>query len=570
MEAGTSGTLHFWTTGESYMGLMDDFFRSGEFEKYHQLLGDGNLDRPQKMLAFRYKMKLTGDTRTEEGLSCSFLPEEPEDFNKTLYYAIRTAIVAANRRVDRWNEKTLEIRSIAKSGDRDIVTLLEYFNIEEIYQRCYKYILEEEGYTLTTLYDAISKNDNTISGLLMKNGEFAQCGYQDHISLYPVLVELGLVEGDDRLECDAVSISSNMLCGAAAFGLGSLHFDLNKYYQLSDEQISELWKLREYHLQHYSSNEKISVSEGIREFFCYKEATGTKYGNIMFLKRFFPHIKTCEVSKDFRTDWKSNFVRTSPKYSIPGLLNSIKANDEKEAHNAVIQIQKDFEKHKEVRGRNKINWFYQEYLEGENGVLNCIKTTEVSRGYSREYANLMEYDIKIACSSVQGDIVGGKKSSFEISLDDQSALRKIARELATTFEEDIQLEFVRVAEGDIRIVQFRTLKGSPQVNFEPQKEELEKAIVIGKTFCKPYYSNNGTEVNTDDILIVEDDCDSEALLGKKALLVENDTNFSHILALSKALNIPSIYGTGKVNLPKGKQVWFNTGYGTGYVKIIGD
>jgi hypothetical protein len=565
-----SGTLHFWTTGESYMGLMDDFFRSGEFEKYHLLLGDGNLDRPQKKLAFSYRMKLSGDTRTEEGLSCEFLPDEPEDFNETLYYAIRTAIVSANRKEDRWNNKTMEIREIAKSGYRDIVTLLEYFTVEEIYQRCYKYIIEEEGYTLTTLYDAITQNDQTISGLLMRNGEFAQCGYQDHVSLYPVLVQLGLVEGEDRLDCDAVSISSNMLCGAAAFGLESLHFDLNENYHLTDEQMTELWRLREYHLRHYSSSEKRSVSEGMREFFCYKQAMGTKYGNIMFLKKFFPHIKTCEVSKDFRIDWKSNFVRTSPVYSIPGLLNSIKANDEKEAHNAVIKIQQDFEKYKEVRGRNEINWFYQEYLEGENGVLNCIKTKEVSKGYAREYANLMEYDIKIACSSVQGDIVGGKKSSFEISMDDQSTLRKIARELATTFEEDIQLEFVRVAEGDIRIVQFRTLKGSPQVNFEPQKEELEKAIVIGKTFSKPYYSNNGEEVNTDDILVVEEDCDSEALLGKKALLVENDTNFSHILALSKALNIPSIYGTGKVDLPKDKQVWFSTGYGTGYVKIIGE
>ncbi len=565
-----SGTLHFWTTGESYMGLMDDFFRSGEFEKYHLLLGDGNLDRPQKKLAFSYRMKLSGDTRTEEGLSCEFLPDEPEDFNETLYYAIRTAIVSANRKEDRWNNKTMEIREIAKSGYRDIVTLLEYFTVEEIYQRCYKYIIEEEGYTLTTLYDAITQNDQTISGLLMRNGEFAQCGYQDHVSLYPVLVQLGLVEGEDRLDCDAVSISSNMLCGAAAFGLESLHFDLNENYHLTDEQMTELWKLREYHLQHYSSSEKRSVSEGMREFFCYKQAMGTKYGNIMFLKKFFPHIKTCEVSKDFRTDWGSNFVRTSPKYSIPGLLNSIKADSGREAYDAVIEIQKDFEKHKDIRRGNEINWFYQEYLEGENGVLNCIKTREVSKGYAREYANLMEYDIKIACSSVQGDIVGGKKSNFEISLDDQSALRKIARELATTFEEDIQLEFVRVAEGDIRIVQFRTLKGSPQVNFEPQKEELEKAIVIGKTFSKPYYSNNGAEVNTDDILVVEEDCDSEALLGKKALLVENDTNFSHILALSKALNIPSIYGTGKVNLPKDKQVWFSTGYGTGYVKIIGE
>lgn len=564
-----SGALHFWTTGEAYMSLMDDLFRSGEFEKYHLMLGDGNLDRPQKKLAFRYRMNLTGDTRSEEGLSCSFLPEEPKDFNETLYYAIRTAIVAANRKHDRWNNKTLEIREIAKSGYRDIVTLLEYFTIDEIYERCYKYIIEEEGYTLTTLYDAMTKNDNTISGLLMKNGEFVQCGYQDHVSLYPVLVQLGLVEGEDRLECDALSISSNMLCGAASYGLESLHFDFNKYYHLSDEQIHELWRLREHRLQHYTSNEKRSVNEGLREFFCFKQGMGAKYGNIMFLKKFFPHIKTCEISKEFREDWKANFVRTSPKYSIPGLLNSIKANTEEEALSAVKQIQTDFNKYKDVRGRNEINWFYQEYLEGENGVVNCIKTNEVGR-YSREYAVLMEYEIGIACSSVQGDIVGGKKPSFEISLDEAAELKTIARELATTFEEDIQLEFVRVAEGDIRMVQFRTLKGSPQTNFEPQQDELDKAIVIGKTFCKPHYINCGVEINTDEILIVEEDCEAEKLLGKKALIVENTTNFSHILALSKALNIPSIYGTGKVDLPKNKQAWFNVEHRTGYIKIIGE
>jgi hypothetical protein len=46
------------------------------------------------------------------------------------------------------------------------------------------------------------------------------------------------------------------------------------------------------------------------------------------------------------------------------------------------------------------------------------------------------------------------------------------------------------------------------------------------------------------------DCSSEMLISKKALIVENHTNFSHILALSKALNIPSIYRTGKIILGK--------------------
>jgi hypothetical protein len=54
-----------------------------------------------------------------------------------------------------------------------------------------------------------------------------------------------------------------------------------------------------------------------------------------------------------------------------------------------------------------------------------------------------------------------------------------------------------------------------------------------------------TTTELDDILIVEQDCSSEMLISKKALIVENHTNF---VILAKALNIPSIYRTGKIIL----------------------
>ena len=94
---------------------------------------------------------------------------------------------------------------------------------------------------------------------------------------------------------------------------------------------------------------------------------------------------------------------------------------------------------------------------------------------------------------------------------------------------------------------------------------LEDSLVIGRTFCSPEYSTN-IEVALKDILIVEQDCASEMLLGKKALIVENDTNFSHILALSKALRIPSMYATGKVRLEGKTTFRFNTEYTTGFIK----
>ena len=51
------------------------------------------------------------------------------------------------------------------------------------------------------------------------------------------------------------------------------------------------------------------------------ENNGGKYNNLAFIKKFFPHIPTPNISKTYITG-VDNFVRTSPKYSIPGLLNS--------------------------------------------------------------------------------------------------------------------------------------------------------------------------------------------------------------------------------------------------------
>ena len=55
------------------------------------------------------------------------------------------------------------------------------------------------------------------------------------------------------------------------------------------------------------------------------------------------------------------------------------------------------------------------------------------------------------------------------------------------------------------------------------------------------------------------------LKNKKALIVESMVEFSHILALSKALRIPSIYGTGPVDLSKYQNVSFSAITKHGYV-----
>lgn len=102
-----------------------------------------------------------------------------------------------------------------------------------------------------------------------------------------------------------------------------------------------------------------------------------------------------------------------------------------------------------------------------------------------------------------------------------------------------------IKDDTVWIVQLRILENNAEETVILNKPE--ETLIIGKTFSKGII-----EVDTDKILILDSDGDSELLLGKEALIVKEDVEFSHILALSKALRIPSIFATGDFELPEGK------------------
>ena len=87
---------------------------------------------------------------------------------------------------------------------------------------------------------------------------------------------------------------------------------------------------------------------------------------------------------------------------------------------------------------------------------------------------------------------------------------------------------------------------------------------MGRAFSR----GRAEAISVSDILIVKDECESEMLLGKKALIVDDDIAFSHILALSKALRIPSIYGTGRVDLSGHEKVNFTSIITEGFITSI--
>jgi len=561
MESQTQ-TLSFYTTGEGYTNLLVDFFQSGEFKLFEDLLGDGNLDHEQKLMAFRLQMKLEGDTRNGD-LSCTF-EDEAEDFNKTLYYAIKTAMRGILN--DEFQEieeihdmctSENEHRSVREQKRLDkMAPIFKYFTVEELLQRCGKMALRESGYEISE-FPTVDEG-RTINGVILKDGSFIECGYQDHVNLFPVLYRLGLSDASDWTRSEEVlHISSSSLNGKAAYTFQPDSYrGRNAEKKITSEQVETCWRLRKWISEVYGTlGDNTSMANCTRNWVIDTAGMGGKFGNLLFLNKYFPHVRTPRFSRDladFERD-STVFMRTSPEKSLPGLLNSrkIKANE----HDATVArnfMQLEFERVKDLRDDNELHWFFQEFLEGPNGV--CHIRREPNR--SNE-----EFTFSYMVSNRQGDIVQGIPSTDRLPADRERDLRHVAYELFKTLECDgLQLEFV-LHNDAIVIVQLRELAnefdkaiggGAPQ-----------QAFVRGKSF-----SSGGIEVDVNDILVIESDGASELLIGKKALIVTGDVEFSHLLALSKALRIPSMYATGPVDFKGHAKVYFSSRLKEAYVNTI--
>jgi hypothetical protein len=362
-------------------------------------------------------------------------------------------------------------------------------------------------------------------GVLLPSGHLITCGYQEHNYVYPILSEMGLTKASDWTHCDeSFHISSRQLSGTVAH-----HFEhpWREGINITDEQLHSLYKLR-HQLSGIYGGDNRSITEMLIRYVGYLEKHGGKWNNLKFLEKFYKHrIKLPKFSKSPVENVK-NCLRTSPKYSLPGLLESKFDLTE----NSVQELEQTFEKFKDIRSGNQLHYFYQEFLEGANGVFHIDQ-------------NGFRYDI----SEKRGDIVQGKSGNLTIFETTKRRLHKLAEMLYKDIDAPLQVEFV-VNEDEVFVVQLRLLENNPERTVIVHKPE--NFMVDGKTF------SHGTVENLDvnDILVLDEDGDSELLLGKKALIVKRNVEFSHILALSKALRIPSFYAVEKFELPTSGKVNF--------------
>lgn len=528
-------TVSFYTEGEGFTNLLRSFIEEGKNFTVYQILRDGGFNESQANQFIRGELKFTGTTQFGEDLGAE---RDTIDSEAMLKQSLRSIL---SKLSDTEYDELMPIDFVEDFpkllkkyiNDADIRILKNAFGETALFD-CYRTdeineysieLINAEGYGVTRAENIGKWEDEIMDGLILPCGSVITCSYQEHSSLYPFLKKLGLVKVSCWTDCnETIHISSRQISGTIAHAVGNRWRD----YAPTDAQLHTLFKLKDT-LSEYGHDYPIltKLLHDVQDV----EDYGGKWNNLTFLKKYYKDIQLPQFSKEPIPGVK-NCIRTSPKRSLPGLLESVFDINE----NSVTNIEATFEKYKDVIPKNELHYFYQEYLEGSNGVFHCDRD-----GF--------RYDI----SENRGDIVQGKKGKSFISDTAIRTLEKFGTQLYKDFDCPIQVEFV-IQNDTAYIVQLRLLENNAEITVILTKPE--ETLVTGKTFSK------GTpEVDVDKILILDSDGDSELLLGKEALIIKEDVEFSHILALSKALRIPSIYATGDIELPISGKVKF-TAYNT--------
>jgi hypothetical protein len=521
-------TLHFYTVGEDFTRLLRNFIEEGRVASVYEILQYGGFPKHLMSDFFEGKYKFVGTT--QNGGDLSVIKDETGDFSNGLEQCLRSLLF------DFELEQHQVTYMLEKYKDhKHIYALSKMFELEELKKRfgtdnlnAFTIAKIKEECFGVYLFEDLEKVGEFHNGLILPSGDLITCGYQEHNELYPFLQELGLIKSSCWTDCEeTIHISSGQISGTLAYHLES-PYRSRLDNKLTEQQLYAVFKLRKWISSAYGSYDK--VAKLLLDYTGHQEDFGGKWNNLTFLSKYYGKLdlfKLPEFSK-LSLDGLQNCLRTSPKYSLPGLLESKFELTE----NSVKELEETFEKFKNIRKDNELHYFYQEYVDGANGVFH----------YDRDG---FRYNV----SENRGDVVQGKTSDYTISKTVLEKLENVGRELYEDIEKPLQVEFVLNGK-DVYLVQLRLLENNAErtVVVHPPEE----TFVLGKTF------SYGTldKVNVKDILVLDSDGDSEQLLEKKALVVKNEVEFSHILALSKALKIPSIFATGDFELPDSGEVQF--------------
>ncbi|WIC41370.1 hypothetical protein MA9V1_106 [Chryseobacterium phage MA9V-1] len=584
------GRYNFNITGDYLENFMKDCFKSGSFKTFYELCQDNGFNETTTKHCFTLAFTMTGESR-EDTLAIDINVEQPEDYAETLWIGLKSSIpleYAEFKHELAWHrlfesDESMDLYFRRHPGALgNICKLVQYVSRETIVSLLRNKFFEEEGYEVTTLAKEImSGRSYGVNGVIAQDGTFLACGFQDHINMLPVAKSLGLVETDDVMagrESNAIHISSNSYSGGASHYFSSPeYYDYYDDRKISNAQIETVWNSVDELNRFYLNNSGlVTVGDSCMKLYAGNANSGAKFGNLEFLK----HIVKLEERFDIKlpsyanvlTDELANaeaiIVRTSPKKSMPGLLESIVIVEPtlNKIGKACEQIEADFDKHNS-NGRNKIHFMFQEFIEGINGVAHIDYCQAAETGDYRHQGVNFRY----AASEKQGDVVNGVKSSTAISYENAVKLEKFMKFMATRMFAKIQVEFVEDNAGQLYVLQIRTFLSEKVSN--ASKELYDSYAIHGKTFCQGNAYKDEQVIAISDVLVVNSEATSEQLKDKKCLVVLEDTDFSHILALSYAFNIPAIYAIQEKDmfnkkLSENRYIVVNTRYQEGLINFV--
>jgi len=515
-------TLNFWTNGECLTNLYRDFIREGSFSVVVEEFARQDIPKEEIRKFFLQETKFEGDTR-EGDHDLGIVPDKGlshDDLFEWFKTSIRT-LCSNEEEFDRDDVLcALEKPFLLLVDDKVAKNLKYFFSLfprEEI-RKTFNRDFAMESMKVVDKIDGPYFN-----GIILQDGTIIEVGPQEHRHYYPILTKYGLA--NDRgwgFDCTmTIKITDGQLNGSGSnhiLNWGMFHEEADITPVQAETLINNLEHLSEY--GHYSD----PLINNLIEYIEVEANCGAKYGKLKFLEKSHPEIKLPKFSKT-EIEGVTNCIRTSPKDSISGLLNSKFDLNE----NSIDEIKADFEKYKDVSKGNVLHFFYQEYIEGVNGV-----------------CNFFDSKFNYSCSTNRGDVVLGKKGNHKLSKSEGTYLNDLSVKISDELEKNVQLEFVITDSGEIYIVQLKIMGDAKRENYRGMQLIIKEEII---TTGKSFYGTNAFGLKREDVLIIDSDCESKDLIGKKALIVRDDVQFSHALALSYSMAIPSIYAVGDVEIP---------------------
>ena len=550
MEEIGTGYLTIYTLGETFTPLIRNFICEGSYYIAYETLKDGGAPAEYIKKFFLFECEFTGDSRTKEGLMISTCKRPADiDINEVFHTGLRTLMATYKRKCkpsdlqdddDHYDSEFYESHEflMLANKDKNLKALFKVFTEEEVVDLVFL------RYLAAFKFEIANPNDEWVEhGSILQDGTFIKLSYDEHKFLVPFLKRFKKASSSDEFK-DVMNfkVSSKQLLGKLQ---NALNHPSLKDFKPTDAQVQTLFDYRKHLYGKYG--QKTAMTGEILNYICQVENYGAKYEHLIFLKRFYPHIPTPNISKEMIEGVK-NFVRTSPEYSIAGLLNSKFYTGPE----TLDEMRTEFEKFKNVISNNKLYLFYQEYIDGSNGV--CHMSDE---GFT--------YQV----SDKQGAVVNGHKTTDRLTPAAEAKLKAYATELFEDFKhrdektpkpnQTIQLEFVSYGD-DVVILQLRFIRAKEKTK---NVSKPDNVFATGKTFSQGEFTGL-----MKDVLVVGKDAKSEALIGKKALIVTEDVEFSHILALSIRLDIPSMYSVGEFNLPETAEINFTAINKESWVEVI--